>query len=31
MDRGAWWARVHRYHKESDMTELTEHPIIYMF
>ena len=23
MDRGAWWARVHGGHKESDMTEVT--------
>ena len=23
MDRGAWWATVHRVHKESDMTEGT--------
>ena len=25
MDRGAWWATVHRGAKESDMTEVTEH------
>ena len=26
MDRGAWWASLHREgHKESDMTEVTEH------
>ena len=25
MDRGAWWATVHRGHKESDTTEVTEH------
>ena len=25
MDRGAWRARVHRVHTESDMTEVTEH------
>ena len=25
MDRGAWWARVHGGHKESDTTEATEH------
>ena len=25
MDRGAWWATVHRLAKESDMTEVTVH------
>ena len=25
MDRGAWWATVHRVHKELDTTEVTEH------
>ena len=25
MDRGAWWATVHRGHTESGMTEVTEH------
>ena len=25
VSRGAWWARVHRVKKESDMTEATEH------
>ena len=25
MDRGAWRATVHRGHKESDMTEATQH------
>ena len=25
MDRGAWWAAVHRVSKELDMTEGTEH------
>ena len=25
MDRGAWWATVHRDTKESDATEVTQH------
>ena len=25
MDRGAWWATVHRVHKQLDTTEVTEH------
>ena len=25
MDREAWWATVHKGHKESDMTEVTLH------
>ena len=25
MDRGAWWATVHRVHQELDTTEVTEH------
>ena len=24
MDRGAWWATIHRGHTESDMTEVTK-------
>ena len=27
MDRGAWWATVHKGRKESDTTEVTQHTL----
>ena len=31
MDRGAWWATVHRVTKELEMTEVTENARIYIY